>query len=312
MPIEISVVICTYNRASLLTGAIESICQQTLAPDQYEILVVDNASTDNTTEVVRTFQEKNPYHQIRWVYEARQGVGHARNTALSEVAGKFVAYLDDDAKADLNWLTQAEKRLLDSRIIHCLGGPIHPFYTSGKPTWFKNQYELRTWGKEERSLISGESLSGSNMIWRKETLQMIGGFGEMVGPVGNIFSVGEDTMAFKRLWKYIPEAMVIYDPNLIVFHWVPPYKMMVSHYIKRAFINGQVAIKLDQQPVPGWRLRTALRSIGAVIIRASRALWHFPRYQNWHNWAIEECMPVASKYGTCLAACGIVIKIKQK
>lgn len=312
MSIDISVVICTYNRASLLSGLLESLCQQTLTPDQFEILIVDNASTDNTPQVVRDFQINYPNHQIRLVYEPRQGLGYARNAALSEAAGKFFAYLDDDARADLNWLALSCKRLYGSMPLHCLGGPIRPFYTTEKPSWFMDQYESRTWGDEERRLLPGESFSGSNMIWRKETLQSIGGFGEAVGVMGNNLSVGEETVAFRRLWQYEHDAVVIYDPNLIVFHWVPPFKMRVSYYLKRAFVVGQVAVKLEQKPGLGWRLRLAIKSIGAVIIRGTRAMWRFPRYQRWQNWAVEECMPVASKLGTCLAACKINFHVKQK
>ena len=312
MPIEISVVICSYNRASLLSDVLDSLCQQTLTPDRYEILVVDNASTDNTVEVVRAYQDKYSTHQIRRLYEARQGLGYARNAALSEVSGAYIAYLDDDARADLNWLTLAYKRLLTSTPLHCLGGPIHPFYTTLKPVWFKDQYELRTWGDEERCLLPGESLSGSNMIWRKETIQSIGGFGETVGVKGEHLSVGEETIAFRHLWQMEPVPVVIYDPALIVYHWVPSYKMMVLYYLKRAFVIGQVAVQLDRQPVPGWRLRTALRSGGAVILRGARALWRYVRYKRWQNWAVEECPPVMIKLGAFLAACGVKVNIKQR
>ena len=312
MSIDISVAICTYNRADLLSGALDSICQQTLAPDRYEILVVDNASTDNTAEVVRTYQEKYPEHQLCRICEARQGTGYARNAVLKEARGDYIAYLDDDARAKSDWLETASRHLAGPMQPQCLGGPIKPFYTNEKPAWFKDQYESRTWGDTDRKLEYNESLSGSNVIWRKEILLLIGGFGETVGPIGEYFSVGEDTMAFRRLWQLERDPLVIYDPALIVFHWVPQFKMKVAYILKRAFLTGQVAIQLDRQPGLYWRIRTWLRSGGAVVVYAARAVVRLPRYRYWQNWIIEECLPIASKIGTCLAICGITLHVKQK
>ena len=148
MPIDISVVICTYNRADLLTGALDSLCQQDFTTDRYEILIVDNASTDNTGEIVRLYQAKYPNIHIRRVYEGRQGLGIARNAAIKAAEGQYIAYLDDDARVNIDWLSKASRHLTDSQSPQCLGGPIQPFYTSEKPTWFKDQYETRTWGRK--------------------------------------------------------------------------------------------------------------------------------------------------------------------
>ena len=91
----ISAVICTYNRADLLAGAIESLLEQTLNPAHREIIVVDNASTDGTRAVVEQFAPDG----VRYVLETRQGLGYARNRGWQEARGEFVAYIDDDARA---------------------------------------------------------------------------------------------------------------------------------------------------------------------------------------------------------------------
>jgi hypothetical protein len=150
------------------------------------------------------------------------------------------------------------------------------------------------------------------MIWRKETLQAIGGFGETLGPKGKEFSVGEDTMAFRRLWRLEQDPVVIYDPVMIVYHWVPPLKMKVSYYLKRAFVTGQAAIQLDGRLGLFGRLGVWLRSGCAVGLYMVRAAVRLPQYRRWQNWIVEEWVPVASKVGNCLAACGIMFAIKQK
>ena len=312
MSIEITVAICTYNRADLLSGALESVCQQTLSPDRYEIIVVDNASTDNTPGVVRAFQEKYTGHHLHRVYEAKQGTGYARNAALNEAKGGYIAYLDDDGKAKSDWLESSITHIGGPNYPQCLGGPIKPYFTNVKLAWFKDQYESRSWGEKERHLEYGESFSGSNMIWRKEVLLLIGGFNETMGPKGETFSIGEDTMAFRCLWRLVKDPVVIYDPAIIVFHWVPPFKMKASYYLKRAFLTGQAGVQLDKRPGLHWRVRTGFKSGGAIGLRMVQAVIRLPRYRRWQNWIVEECAPIASKLGTCFAACGIILTMKRK
>jgi glucosyl-dolichyl phosphate glucuronosyltransferase len=312
MSIIISVVICTYNRADLLSGALKSICQQTLAPDKYEILVVDNASTDHTAEIVLKCQQEYPEHKLRRICESRQGLGYARNTAIKEAKGNYIAYLDDDARAKSDWLESASRHLGANNPLHCLGGVILPFYTTGKPSWFQDKYESRLWGDKERWLSNRESLSGSNMIWSKDIIQSIGGFGEAVGVKGKNISVGEETLAFRHLWQAEQAPVVIYDPTLVVYHWVPPNKMKVSYYIKRALITGQATFQIDRKPGLGWRMRTLLRSGGAATLYTLKAMVRLPRYHHWQNWIIEECTLATIKVGTCLAACEIKMTMNRQ
>ena len=97
MKVEISVVICTHNRAGYLTKALQSLSAQSLNPDSYEVIVVDNGSTDNTREVY-----ENIIGKTNWIYvhDPVVGLSHARNTGWGDAKGKFIAFMDDDAIAD--------------------------------------------------------------------------------------------------------------------------------------------------------------------------------------------------------------------
>jgi glycosyltransferase involved in cell wall biosynthesis len=314
--IFITVTICTYNRADLLSGAIESLVKQTLSPACFEILVVDNASTDDTVGIVQTYQEQCPDYVIRYLHEVHLGVGHARNAALREAYGSLIAYMDDDARAAPDWL---EKGLAifrtmssQSRQLICVGGPILPFYTSPRPDWFKDEYEVRTWAVHGRWLEPEEAFSGSNMIWHKESLVAIGGFGEDLGPIGMAFALGEDTLAFKKVWRLFSHAAMFYSPELVVLHWVPEYKMKLSYRLQRAFLNGQSAVQMEEHPSLPWRLRTLARSGGAAFLWTLRALLRKPRYRHWQNWVVEQGQPVLVKIGTVLAVLGVYIPVKRK
>ena len=93
---SISVVVCTFNRAQLAATAIESLCEQTADKSQYEVIVVDNNSQDNTREVTEDFCSRYP--NLRYCLEEEQGLSHARNRGWRESRGVYVAYVDDDCR----------------------------------------------------------------------------------------------------------------------------------------------------------------------------------------------------------------------
>lgn len=308
----LSAVICTYNRADLLVGAIESLARQTLPPEAFEILVVDNASTDRTASVVEECIRRYASHRIRYLHEARQGLGYARNTGYRQAQGAYVAYLDDDARAKEDWLEKALACFAEHPELYCVGGVILPFYTTPKPEWFEDRYEIRMGDEPPHWLGEKETLSGSNMVWRKDVLQGSGGFGVDFGVKGEQLSIGEETLLFKRLWQTMDRPRFYFNPELVVWHWVPDYKMRVRYHLKRYFIIGQDTFRMDFQPGMRWRVRVAVRSAGAVILRGVAALLRLPRYRHWQNWAIAEGRHVAPKVGAFLAALGLAFAARQK
>ena len=106
---RISVIIATHNRADLLSIALESVARQTLDPTRYEVIVVDNASTDKTAALVKQMSTGMP--QLRYIAEERLGLSWARNAGLAAAQSPYVAYLDDDARAEPIWLEDAACRL---------------------------------------------------------------------------------------------------------------------------------------------------------------------------------------------------------
>lgn len=133
--LRLSIVVCTYNRADLLVDCLESLVNQDVDPESYEVIIVNNNSTDKTLEVVDRFAKKYP--NIRTVQELNQGLSHARNRGWREARGKYVAYIDDDAKASPDWC----KRILNTFSTvtptpAAVGGQIFPYYETLPPAWF--------------------------------------------------------------------------------------------------------------------------------------------------------------------------------
>lgn len=296
----VSVAICTYNRCDLLGGAIESVCTQPLDPAAYEVIVVDNASTDETRAVVEAAQARFPACSVRYVLETKPGLSHARNRALAEAAAPYVAYVDDDARVGAAYLpgvlalTQQEPRP------DCVGGPILPFYTAPKAAWFRDRYEMRMWGDARRLLRPGESFSGSNMVWRKTLLAEAGGFQTRVSMTATAMLFGDETDAFARVWAIHSTGSpvrLVYDPTVVVYHWTPEHKMRVAYWLKRAFAGGQSYARLHDDGRLRARLAIAVRGIGLVVLGTLRALWRAPRHAAWQNWAVEELPWVCSGLG---------------
>jgi len=231
----ISVVVCTYNRADLLKGALESLCEQTLHPSEYEVIVVDNNSSDNTYEVVAGFDH---FGNVRYCTETRQGLSHARNRGWNEARGEYVGYLDDDCKAPTDWLTMARDviRRLSPAVF---GGPYSPFYSAPRPAWFKDHYGSSHKGEEARALAQNEYLSGGNVFFRRSLLEEFNGFDPRFGMRGDSLGYGEETVMQRRIRANRRDELIYYDPKLYVYHLVSPQKMSLRWIARQRFVDGR-------------------------------------------------------------------------
>lgn len=306
----ISVVVTTYNRAELLKGCLESLCQQDLDRSQYEVIVVDNGSTDITHQVVQAFKYTGI---IRYYFESQPGMNHARNLGLQSARGYYVAYIDDDALAAPNWLEVAINLFAaEVPTPDCLGGPIFPFYTSSKPIWFEDKYEIRRDWRAPRYLKTGESFSGSNMIWQKKVLDSLNGFDPNVGVIGNTLRLGGETIVFSKLWSMRENVKLYFSRDLIVRHWVPDFKMTIGYRIKRNLAMGQYlanAYKTEQRREKAVRVWTIMGVIMKKTVRAILRAW---KYRHWQSWMVEEWAPMMMLSGEILGLAGIRLKLFQK
>jgi glycosyltransferase involved in cell wall biosynthesis len=309
----ISVVVCTHNRAAFLQQALDSLAGQTLDPRRYEVVVVNNGSTDETLATVRACQADHQTCTLRLVDEPALGLGHARNTGWKAAHGEYVAFMDDDARAEPRWL----ERALDlfertDPVPIAVGGQIRPWYVSQKPAWYKDDYEVRSWGPERRRLSAGESFSGCNMIFAKKTLQQLGGFDVGVGMRGTRVSMGEETVLFNEIWRRLgDQAHLLYAPDMIVYHAVTSTKMTPRYHLSRWFVAGQVACRLD--PPTSLRdrlsrLRAAIRAIRGMTRAALEQRTMFPDYRSW---MVERLGPVALETGRLLEGMGLHMPVRR-
>lgn len=312
--IKISVVICTYNNAKCLKQTILSLTDQTFDRNLCEILVVDNNSSDETISLVETFQHKFSHFKIRLIEEKKQGLGYARNKGLKLAKGEYVAFIDDDAKADSYWLENAVKIMENSKIKPvAAGGVILPFYEEKKPDWFKDAYETRFWGEKERFLERHELLSGSNMIIRRDEAIKYGGFDNKVGMRGNYLSVGEETSLFEKIYEYLrTDNIFYYSPELTVYHQVAAYKMTVIYQLKRSFAAGYAKFLRFSQLNLAKRFTYLLFYFIVIWFSTILAFLLIFKYRRYQNWMVEQFSFVFYLLGFESGLLGFPVTLKRK
>lgn len=286
---RISIVISSYNRPDKLQKALQGIeNQQSVQPDDFEVLIVDNNSTDDSEAVALSFDSEM---NLRFVIEEKPGLGHVRNTGFLLARGEYIAYLDDDAIPAPNWISGILK-IIAIQSPDCICGPIHPYYDSEKPAWFLDKYEIRAKGEKQRWLVPGEECSGSNMTWKREVLEKLGGVDVSMGMKGEYIVGGEDSDLFRRYWLNAGTAHfkgeVVYSPDLKVMHWTPPYKMQVNYILKRNYAAGIAAARMRRDDSHLKKSMTSLR----IILEMGFILLRFPfmrfSYRYRENWIVEE------------------------
>lgn len=236
MSVLISVVVCTHNRVELLANALQTLCEQSLDQDEYEVIVVDNNSTDRTRSVVEEFSRR--YSNIRYYLETKIGLSHARNRGCQEAQGLYVAYTDDDCKLPSQWLCVA-KEIIEQISPDVFGGPHYAFYMTRKPQWFKDAYESRVLDKSARIINQFEYLIGCNIFFRKKLLEAQGGFNIKLGMTGRQVAYGEEAELQRRIREGMPEQIFYYEPGLFVNHLVRPEQMRASWLIRAFFGKGR-------------------------------------------------------------------------
>lgn len=298
----VSVVVCTYNRADLLTGCLTSLVDQMMDKSTFEVIVVNNNSTDETQAVAEAIAAAGS--NIRVVFEKKPGASQARNRGVREAQGAYVAFIDDDARAESDWLEKLVE-VIEAVAPDVCGGSIYPFYLSAKPPWFKDEYEIRRVRDTPGFLSANKYISASNLIFRKAFLEKIGGFDQQFGPKGDLFSYGEETELLARAREYSPDCKVYYDPAVRVLHLVPARKMRVGYFIKARWTVGLNHLDIFRLRHRG-RIATILRlfyTVGSITVSllVGIAARHRSKHPYWQNYVVEQVAPRFSALGHYLA-----------
>jgi glycosyltransferase involved in cell wall biosynthesis len=231
--LTVSVVIPSYSekRSQDLLACIASLRHQSMPPN--EIVVV----LDRKVESTLTFLT---LENVRVVVCKEEGVSSARNVGVNAASGDIVAFIDDDAIAERDWL----KNLLsnyDDQYVVGVGGKIIPAWEKGRPTWFARELDWVVGcsyaGMPEKKTTMRNPI-GCNMSFRRNVFKTIGYFRESIGRVGTRLVGSEEAELCIRLRSEAPEAKVVYDPSAVVLHKVAAERATIIYLVKRSFYEG--------------------------------------------------------------------------
>jgi glycosyltransferase involved in cell wall biosynthesis/GT2 family glycosyltransferase len=232
----ISVVICAFTpeRLPVLGEAVDSLRGQTLPPHEI-VLVIDHAP-----ELLEEVRRLWPDLKIVANREKR-GLSGARNTGVAEASGEVVAFLDDDAIADSEWLARLADAYADPKVLGA-GGTVRPRWVEGKPPWFPSEFDWVvgcTHSGMPQELEPVRNLVGANMSFRRAPLLEVGGFSHDLGRVGSLPVGCEETDLSIRVHQRWPEAEILYDPEAKVEHVVPASRGTVRYFVDRCRAEGR-------------------------------------------------------------------------
>ena len=238
----LTVIVCTYNRADLLTKCLDSIAAQTLDSDLFELIVVDNNSTDKTPQVADEYEPK--IRHFRYVFENNQGLSHARNRGIEEAHSEYLVYLDDDALAPPEFLANLVNVIKSFRP-DFVGGPVYPYYIDHKPAWFRDSYEIKKYENESRFSQTCR-VTGANYTVKADVFQRVGTFNVKMGMIGNRMGLGEDAALLDKYRLITPPSAqkVYYSMDCWVTHYVPKEKMKLGYYLKRKYLSGRTQVRI--------------------------------------------------------------------
>ena len=228
----ISVLITTRNRAKILKQCLKSLVRQSRKPD--EVIVVDNASSDNTKEIIKSFKRLN----IKYFSEKNIGIAYGRNRGLEETKGEIFSFIDDDCVASKSWLKAIEKTFeSDKNIVGIVGRSENMFpknpYAVAEQCWFLYWYLKHISSRDKEEVLrDGEIIDFKNAVFRLslfgktrfDTSLTMGQFSE------------EDTEIRGRLFRGLElKEKIIYQPKAVVLH---QNRSAFSQLLLRRFNKG--------------------------------------------------------------------------
>ncbi|MDI9883199.1 glycosyltransferase family 2 protein [Streptomyces sp. HNM0645] len=242
-----SVVICVYTeeRWTDILKAVESVRRQSL-PALETLVVVDHNPRllDRLTEELSAGRgTASPAEEVRVLANAGpRGLSAGRNTGIALSRGEFVAFLDDDAMAERDWLRHLAEGYDDPRVM-AVGGRTLPLWASGRrPAWFPEEFDWVV-GCTYRGLPPGRvpvrNVLGGNASFRRTAFDAAGGFATGIGRDGDRRPLGcEETELCIRLGRALPDAVLLIDDRAVIHHRVPAQRERFRYFRTRAYAEG--------------------------------------------------------------------------
>jgi glucosyl-dolichyl phosphate glucuronosyltransferase len=265
---HVSVVISTYNRSDLLPQALSALVAQEGRGTRFEVIIVNNNSTDSTEQVVRSFIDRGHDH-VRLVFEGRPGVSYGRNAGIKASLAPIIAFTDDDVCVDRSWVANIRRAFDKHPDVHYVTGRVLPRWDGHPPAWLTSDTwggpcVIRDRGPEPIYSRAGQFFPGwatANLAIRRDMLDRAGLFSAD-------FTRGEDLEFILRVWRAGGRGM--YAPDVAVTHHVPAERMTKAYHRMWHVREGEIRARLRFKEIfdRDGRIMALERRKGATLLGA--------------------------------------------
>lgn len=273
---KLNIIIPTYNRAESLKKTLLSLATAELPLNfEVEVTVVDNNSTDETRQIVEEMTAYFSKIKLEYLFEEKQGKSFALNAGIKNADGELLSGIDDDEEIDKLWFVEVEKTFRERwEEIGFLSGKILPNLEIEPPVWVEplkvgalcwRDFGDEEWVYDENSPL----LTGAHGVFKTDVFKEIGFYNENFCPKGKGFITGEDDVFYEQLLKNAKRG--VYNPKLIMYHYVPAYRLDKNYFRQWLFGCGisRYLMDIHHKPlegkrlfgVPRWMYRTALNGV---------------------------------------------------
>jgi glycosyltransferase involved in cell wall biosynthesis len=288
---SLTIAICTYNRAEFLDLCLRSVLNKSAKQAVYNVLVIDNNSTDQTKEVVQDFMVEHP--NLKYVFEANVGLSNARNRALQQCETKWIVFIDDDVLLNPDFIERA-LFLTGQQLYIFIGGKVISKRNGDAPRWLPENLNNFEYPIEVLGLIEPSFVIGANMMMQRSIAEAAGGFPTELGMKGGEIRYAEEDHLQMKLRKM--GYHIAYDPELVVTHRVHPEKFKLNWHLASSYAHGRdrflLANERKKQSVLLYKL---CKSIFAAIFKRlplSTYRLVFKDHFYWQNALIKIIHPV--------------------
>lgn len=293
----ITVAICTYNRALSLARVLDSLTALSGGGKDvnWELIVVDNNSADDTRMVVEGYTAALP---LRYVFEPVQGLSVARNRALQEFRGDVLLFTDDDVVVDKQWLAAYSAAMTSYPDASYFGGRVVPFYPDGRPGWLLDESEQLALidgllvrfhlGEAVRPFEAGDPTPfGASFALRRALIERVGEFRRDLGVTGNIPGRGEEADYLER--AIAAGASGVYVGTAIVNHATDLRRLTLPYLYRYGQQKGVAAHRMGVGQTG---------SVAQALLFLARGLWQLAKGRG-------------DRFRQCVINCGIVMALRR-
>lgn len=305
MTVDFTVAIPTYNGATRLPQVLEKLRLQIQTEAiNWEILVIDNNSTDNTAQVVQTYQQNwaQPF-PLKYLFEPKQGLAFARQCAIAHASGTYVGFIDDDNLPAPDWVAEAFAFGQAQPQVGAYGGQIHGEFEVSPPADFKRIQSflaIRERGSQPHPykpssllLPPGAALVVRREAWCKHVPEQL----TLIGRVNGSNLSGEDYEALLYLHK--AGWQIWYCPTMHTYHQIPQKRLERDYLIALASGSGLSICQLRMIEAQPWQKPLIFCKV--LLGSCRRAVLHFLKYRASLRTDLIVACEMAFLWSTCLS-----------